>query len=446
MKQLSSRWIDLVERYRNNEFARKLVTVMGFDLLAKASGFLLIPVYLRLMTQEEYGAYNFLVSIIQMLGLLLTLGLYIPQVKLYHTLVSKKERGQLLFTIFVSLLLLSLLVILPFYALGFDFKLSGVLISDPVLYRKYRFIILLAVVVTMLGYLLTYFLFTTERTKQIRNYNIWRMVFVGLTVLAMVFFRDDAIETRLLMTFLAEFILILFFGAYFIRETVMDFSIPLLFRCLVLGLPIMFTNLFTIILNFSDKFFLEKYSALSNLSTYYLAFAFASVLPLVSASLQNVWMPMFMKEASLERNSKNTKMLIRRLWMALLALGFFVWLIFLFLLQTGIVPSTYREGLSILPVLLLSQILMAVSTLLNNYLVYFEKTYLIFFCGLVVSVLSLVMGRIIIPQWGMSGAAFTLLLSNLVYLFICNYLVQMSKRKFFRKTKTGDELVVNPVS
>ena len=226
----------------------------------------------------------------------------------------------------------------------------------------------------------------------------------------------------------------------------MDFSIPLLFRCLVLGLPIMFTNLFTIILNFSDKFFLEKYSALSNLSTYYLAFAFASVLPLVSASLQNVWMPMFMKEASLERNSKNTKMLIRRLWMALLALGFFVWLIFLFLLQTGIVPSTYREGLSILPVLLLSQILMAVSTLLNNYLVYFEKTYLIFFCGLVVSVLSLVLGRIIIPQWGMSGAAFTLLLSNLVYLFICNYLVQMSKRKFFRKTKTGDELVVNPVS
>ena len=94
MKQLSSRWIDLVERYRNNDFARKLVTVMGFDLLAKASGFLLIPVYLRLMTQEEYGAYNFLVSIIQMLGLLLTLGLYIPQVKLYHSLPSKKEMNQ----------------------------------------------------------------------------------------------------------------------------------------------------------------------------------------------------------------------------------------------------------------------------------------------------------------------------------------------------------------
>ena len=190
MKQLSSRWIDLVERYRNNDFARKLVTIMGFDLLAKASGFLLIPVYLRLMTQEEYGAYNFLVSIIQMLGLLLTLGLYIPQVKLYHSLPSKKERGQLLFTILVSLLSLSFLVILPFYALGFDFQLSGALISDQVLYRKYRYIILLAVMVTMLGYLLTYFLFTTERTKQIRNYNIWRMVFVGLTVLAMVFFQE----------------------------------------------------------------------------------------------------------------------------------------------------------------------------------------------------------------------------------------------------------------
>src|SRR4051794_15422673 len=111
-------WFD---GYRKNEFVRRITQVLGYDMLVKASAFLLIPVYLRLMTQEEYGSFNFIVSIVQMLGLLLTLGLCIPLSKLYHSLETPRQKGSMLFTVVATLVVFIFLVVFPVFAFNIDF-------------------------------------------------------------------------------------------------------------------------------------------------------------------------------------------------------------------------------------------------------------------------------------------------------------------------------------
>lgn len=446
MKGIRNRSRVWMEHYRSNDFLRKLTTVLGLDILAKASGFILIPVYLRLMTQEEYGSYNFIVSIVQMLGLLLTFGLYIPQTKLYHSLKSKEEKGSMLFTIVVTLFFINCLMVFLVFGAGIDFWFTRRLFKNNFFYPRYRFILLMAVLVTMMGYILTYYLFATERIRQVRAYNIWRMIFVGLTVLAMVFFREDTVKTRLLFTFLSELLLIMVFSSYFIKEMAGRFSVRILLKSLGMGIPIMMATLFGIIVNFSDKFFLEKFGNLKDLSTYYLAFSFAGVLPLISASLQNVWMPEFLKETNLERNSDRTRKLIYRLLLTFFILGLLIWIMFLMLVQMEIIPSKYEKGTYVLPILLLSQIFMAITTLLNNYLIYFEKTYVIFFSGLFVSSLSIALSLVLIPWGGIHGAAYTILISNSIYLLTSHFLVRIYKKIFLSKLVSNDTMPLRPVA
>ncbi|HWJ91379.1 MAG TPA: polysaccharide biosynthesis C-terminal domain-containing protein [Flavisolibacter sp.] len=434
-----SAWFD---GYRKNEFVRRITQVLGYDILVKASGFVLIPVYLRLMTQDEYGSFNFIVSIVQMLGLLLTLGLCIPLSKLYHTLDTTEQKGAMLFTIVATLVVFIFLVVFPVFALNIDFWITKKLFKNDFSYNRYRYILLIAVLVTIFGLVLIYYLFASEQIGKIKSYNKLRILFTGVTIGALVIFNKDAVKTRLIFTYGSELLLIIVFGYYFVRELVFRFNWKILWKCLLIGLPIMFTTLCGIIVNFSDKFFLEKYGVLKDLSTYYLAFSFASVIPLISASLQNVWMPEFMKERDMQRNSHKTKKLITRLVAGFIVLATAIWVMFFVLIRMAIIPAKYSDGMYVLPLLLMSQIFMAVTVILNNYLIYFEKTHLLLACGIVVSLASVGLSVLLIPKWSIYGAAYTSLISNILYLALCSMLVKIYKRRYLGSQQKGEYGVV----
>ena len=119
-----------LEKYKRHVLLNRLVTVLGIDLLVKISGFLLLPVYLRLMTQDEYGLYSYLLSIILTFSTILNFGLYIPLTKFYQDYHDEKRKGELLFTVAVALISLLFIVIVPSYIFGFDFTIIKVLFKN----------------------------------------------------------------------------------------------------------------------------------------------------------------------------------------------------------------------------------------------------------------------------------------------------------------------------
>ena len=54
-----------------------------------------------------------------------------------------------------------------------------------------------------------------------------------------------------------------------------------------IGFPIMISAICAIVINFGDKFLLEKRAGFVDLSVYYLAFSVANIIPLVFNTLQN---------------------------------------------------------------------------------------------------------------------------------------------------------------
>ena len=121
------------------------------------------------MTQEEYGLYGYLLSIIFTFSVVLNFGLYIPLSKFYHDLETEEEKGRLLFTIFCLLAVILIGVIFPIYFFNWDYLLVKILFKNQIHYADYRGSVLLALVVSIGNFMLTNFLFTSEKINSLSS-------------------------------------------------------------------------------------------------------------------------------------------------------------------------------------------------------------------------------------------------------------------------------------
>jgi len=417
--------------YYNHPFLKRFLGVLSVDILVKGLAFLLIPVYLRLMTQEEYGLYNYLFSIIQTFSLVLNLGLYIPQSKLYHTVGNSKEKGELLFTIFTTLLVFLSVLAVPMVLFNWDFWVIDILFRNSFTYSNFRAIVLFSLLISILSFMLTNFFYTSEKIKQVKAYNVCRIIFLNLlTVLALYILHENSVKIRFGIANAVEGLLLLFFGYSFFKDLSFHFNWRLMRASLRMGLPIMLSASFGIIINFSDKFFLEKYGTLSNLSSYYLSFSFASIIPLLFSSFQNVWLPIFLKERNAGENFRKSKKIIFKLLIFFIIISISIWSLFFILNKVAIIPEKYNSALWVLPILLATQIVTALTSIFSNYLVYFEKTNIVSIVGFLVCFISIGFSLWLVPKWGAVGAAVASLAVNTVYLIIYYYLIIYLKRKY----------------
>jgi O-antigen/teichoic acid export membrane protein len=284
--------------------------------------------------------------------------------------------------------------------------------------------------------MLTNFFYTAEKINLIKRYSLSRVIGINTVSILALFIlrRRDAIEVRFIAIAGVELVLLLFFYQPYVRGMIRTGDRRLMLRCLKLALPVMLSSLFGIVINFGDKFFLERHFNYKVLSVYYLACSCASAISLLSISLQNVWLPLFFKEKDLEKNfAKTNRMVLRLVWI-LAILSILIMTVVICALQWNIIPKAYQDIVFLLPLQLAGQIVIFLALLYSNYLIYFEKTSLILWSGLLVSTISTLLNMTLIPIFGAYGAATTLLVSNGSYLLIYyNIIAYYRKRHLLSK-------------
>ena len=125
---------------------------------------------------------------------------------------------------------------------------------------------------------------------------------------ALFFFKDnDKVELRLISTYLIELILFIVFSYFLFAEMILAFNGKIAISAIKLAVPIMLSAIFGIVINFGDKFFLEKYGNFKDLSNYFLAASCAGLIPMIFTSVQNVWLPVFFKEKDIAVNFYKNK-------------------------------------------------------------------------------------------------------------------------------------------
>ena len=82
---------------------KKIGAVTLIDVLTKAAGFLLLPVYLGFMPKEEFGEFTFFFSAIMPCTLILSLALHGPFIRSFCDSDDNSSKNEIVSTIFLSL-------------------------------------------------------------------------------------------------------------------------------------------------------------------------------------------------------------------------------------------------------------------------------------------------------------------------------------------------------
>ena len=256
---------EITNKYiKGNEIFSRFIKVFSVDVLVRGANFFLIPVFLKLMTPEEYGLYGYLYSFATTLSSILCFGFYVALIKLYADTVSDKDKqGSMLYTLTSSLFILVLIsiIIVYFWRIDVDFfsflnKANSLGANQYFIYRDFVFV---ATASMIFSTYLTFFLVSSERIKGLQTFNLLRFFLTNLTAILVIY-----------------------------KNFVFKFSSFFLKKAFKLGLPIMASGLMYAVVNFGDKFFVAKYSGGEGMAIYYLGFLLATILLIIYQSFNFV--------------------------------------------------------------------------------------------------------------------------------------------------------------
>lgn len=417
--------------YARNIRRTKFFNVFVLDVLSKGADFILLPVYLKILSQEEYGFYTYFLYVVVTAGSLISLGLNNSVSKMYYE-TDKFNRGTMLFSLNSMPILLFLLLAFIGFLSGLDIPLvSGLLGISIVDYNSIRPFFCLYILFNLLQTMLNVFFVISDNAIKYQKYNLIRTISGNLvTILLLIsiahgnkaYFR---IYIEPVMYFIAFSPLIMFF----FRKLTFRLDLKAMKHGLLVGLPMLGTMIVAVIYNISDKYFLQQSYGFDSLAIYNLAIFLTLPVSLIFSSFNTVWLPRFFQEKSGKINLTKSNSYLYLLSLLFLVIFLFMLLVLVIAIKTGLIDLKYLQVLYIFPIIYFSKAADALVQLYNNFVIQWGKTMFNLVTSICFGVLIFFLNYGIIPIWGIYGAACILLFISMTRMAVFSTYVKYRVRQ-----------------
>ena len=256
-------------------------------VLSKLIGFLMIPVYTRMLTPADYGVLELLSMTTDVIAMLVGLGLAGAVMRFYYDPPPGDEPDVVVSTAYLisgSLILGVTLLTLPLAG-----ALSGMVFGTAVFAPLVRLALVNFAVTAGLEIPFVH-LRAQQRSGRVVSLNLVRLVLqLSLNILFVVMLRRG-VEGVLLANLIASVCL----GGYLVVSTVrtvgVHFSRASAEALVRYGAPLVLVNAASFIISFSDRWFLRSYGTLADVGLYGLAYRFAILIAVfIAAPFGQIW-------------------------------------------------------------------------------------------------------------------------------------------------------------
>lgn len=388
------------------------------DAVTRVVSLLLLPLYTRILTPADYGKLAIVTLVTSVVSIILNSGQGTAFFRFYFQDNSVGARRQLTGTVFIYLMI-SAATILAFLMIFLD-RLAVPLFNDASLIP----LIQIGLVGTLfeVGSIIPFTTFRVElRAKEYATLSFVRfLINVILNIIAVAVLRWGVIGVIYANVISSGIFLILCLALTF-RAMDWTMDLPLLKQLLRFGLPIVPANLAGWALNLSDRFFLERYADLAQVGIYSLSYSIAGILMMVMGWFNTAYPPYVFSIANQE-NAKETYARIFTYAMSLFALlGLGVSLFSPQVLTIFTRPAYYGAS-AVVPFVVLAYLFFQMNYMLTFGIDLTGKT--VYYPLLIGSaaLLNLVLNILLIPPFGMMGAAAATVLAY-AWLPIIDYVV-----------------------
>jgi O-antigen/teichoic acid export membrane protein len=419
--------VEFLANVRSSEFKIRFIKLFSVDFLAKAGAFILLPLYLNFMTQEEFGRYSYLLSVVGVLSFVFGLGQHVNLSRFFHT--SEYSRQTLIETI--HLILATSILFFSVILLGFKDIIKTFLFKSAINDTIYVVAVVLAIIMA-LNQILMMFLYQSEKIALVQGKNIFTFLCINSISLTSLYFialpGDEVRMTALLVSYVL--ILLIFYGNFFSFRSLRFkyYSKELYVRGIKNGFPIAVGSFANFFIAFGDRFVIDKLLDATALGVFSFAMTIVGVLLLIFNSFQNVWLPYLFKEKNISISLKRVYKIISLFGVVSLLTGAGFYLI-VFVLTRYFIDPSYIQSLDFLWLLVLATFFQIAGMFIAGFYQIFEKNHISIPINIIAGVLNIGMNYFFINHFGLIGAALATVLISLI-LFIFHFtLVHYYKRR-----------------
>ena len=409
----------------------KFRTLLGNTLIyglgnygVKIIGFLLIPLYTRYLSPSDYGVIALVAMYSQVMFVLMNLGQGFSLFRFYYDKDTEEARERVV----AAAMWIVLLFALPLASIPILFSrpLAQAILGDSGLWY-----LMLIGTATVLCKVLLRMPFSLMRAgEQASRYATWSVVRNGLTTflaLALVAVFHLGATGVVLSQFLADFTMCLLLTGVTFRMLRAGFHWKDIRKQLLFGLPLIPAGAAAFALDLLDRWFLKHYSSVGEVGIYSLGYRFGEILSFVVTAFQLSW-PQFVFSHRKQEDAPQLFAQMTSYWVALL---FFLWLGLSVtapeLLRVMATPAYYGAA-AVVPIIAFAQALDGLTFTVNVGVLLSKKSYLRMAAVVAAAAVNVALNFLLIPRYGMVGAAWATLVGFLVQVTVA---LSLSLREYW---------------
>ncbi len=395
------------------------------NILPKAAGFFLLPLYTKFLTPEDYGIISSMNILMTILMVFFTMSIERSIYRLYFDHKTETDKKDYLGTIFITLTLNACIVLVA-VLLGRNL-ISKVFTSIP-FYPFYSFAIA-SVFFSVFGVIPSIYFQVEQKAGKFVLLGLAQF-FIG-TILKVYFvvFTGKGADGVLLAGLLKTIIFLPFFVFIIVKIINFKFNKDIMKESMIYSIPLMPMILSAWILNLSDRIFIERYFTLKDVGLYSLSYKLAELLLILSTAFNKAYDPLFYKIANqidqVEARQKLTKynkvysivLIYCSLAISLFAREFI-----------QLLDAKFRSAYQMVPIIIIGVLFGQISGLFNKSMYQEKKTKPIMFLTFYAAMLNIVLNFLFVPNYGAYGAAYATTIT-FIFFFVIKYFY--SKKCYF---------------
>lgn len=404
----------ILKELKNNIFLKNSILYVIGGLMTPFVGFFMLPVYTQYLNPTEYAIMTTVQTLVGMLEILLVLSLKSAITRFFYDFMDDTEKlKEYLGSIYIFVLLFS--TIFSVILLFFNDSLGALLFKKIPINPFYFYLIGLSWISALLSLPMALFR-AQEKAALFVIINVIKAISImGLTAY-MIIGKGLGAESALISQFSITFIIVLITISMQYRYLKFSLNMSLVKQSLIYSIP-MLPHVATVwIINSSDRIILEKYVDINDLGIYALAVQISMVLALFYTSVNNAFVPRYIKLKKEGDDSKANKIL--RIFSFVVVIFGLLSIPVAMIGLKFITTSQYHGAILLLPSLLIGQIIKGFYYIPVAKLLYKKKTKSIATSSTIAAVLNIIINILLIPMIGIWGAIVSTIISEIVRLLL----------------------------
>lgn len=406
-------------------------------LLVKAIGFFLLPVYTLFLTPKDYGIINLINSFTQVAIFFVAFSLFSAVIRFYADYKDDREKLKRFYGTVITFIFISSSV---FVTLGLVF--NNVLISWFFKGISFYPIVLIALLTLTFFSLHTIHQSVLQGMQQGKKLTIINLSVFSLQVCLNLFFIG-VLKLGAIGVLLATFIINIGYFIYMLfdlkKNNLIAFCIDMkiLREALSYSVPIMPHNLSTHIANFASRVFINNSWSIALVGLYSVASQFAVLIDTVQTSVNKAFAPWFydMMNTSKEESKKDVVSLSHFLLIlySILYMGIGLFSQEVIIIMTN---ERYLMAWTVIPILVIGFSVKSIYYFYVNVLFYYKNAARkIFIATITGSFADIVLAFVLVPRYGMYGAAVAFLIAKVIIVAIVVFISKKYNDIGYRVTR-----------